>query len=91
MGRLQPNSGDIRIFGSQPGSHECNIPGPGVGYMPQDLGLYLNLKIDELLAYFGKIYSMNETEITERITEMTKLLNIPTNKKLICNYMQFTL
>lgn len=35
VGRLKPNEGYVRIFGFQPGEPGSQIPGPGIGYMPQ--------------------------------------------------------
>ena len=83
LGRLKPSRGDIRIFGAKPGSPECHIPGAGVGYMPQELGLCSVFTVEEILTYFGKIYSMNKIEIKEKFTEITKLLKLPQNDKLI--------
>ena len=83
MGRLKPKSGDIQIFGVKPGSPECQIPGAGVGYMPQELGLYLVFTIEEILTYFGRIYAMNRNEIKERIKELTQLLELTKEDKNI--------
>ena len=85
LGRLMPSRGDIRIFGAKPGSPESHIPGAGVGYMPQELGLCSVFTVEEIVTYFGKIYLMNKIEIKEKFTEITKLLELPTNNKLIGN------
>ena len=85
MGRLKPNNGDIYIFGERPGSQECHIPGAGVGYMPQELGLCFEFTIEEILTYFGKIYAMNEKEIKEKVQKLLKLLKLPKDNKPIGN------
>ena len=83
LGLIRPNRGAIRLFGKKPGSPGCEIPGSGVGYMPQDLGLCSIFTINEIITYFGKIYSMNEYEIKTRTQEIKILLNIPENNNLI--------
>ena len=35
LGRLQLASGSVLVFGRQPGTMGHNVPGRGVGYMPQ--------------------------------------------------------
>ena len=83
MGRLTPNRGDIKVFGTNPGSSESHVPGAGVGYMPQESGLYMEFTIEEILTYFGKIYSMNKFEVKEKFRELIKLLKLPQSKKAI--------
>ncbi|XP_054155163.1 ABC transporter G family member 20-like [Oppia nitens] len=81
LGRLRPNSGDISIFGGTP--HECRIPGAGVGYMPQELALYYDFTIEELLIYFGRIFAMNRQEMVIKIDELIQLLQLPKKNTLI--------
>ena len=85
LGRLKTKSGDITIFGAKPGSPECDIPGAGVGYMPQELGICFELTVEEILTYFGKIYSMNKFEINGKVEELLKLLDLTNESKLIGN------
>ena len=83
MSRLKPSRGDIRLFGAKPGSQECHIPGAGVGYMPQEYGLCSVFTVEEIVTYFGKIYSMNKIKIKEKFKELNKVLNLPENDHLI--------
>jgi ABC-type multidrug transport system ATPase subunit len=83
LGRLKPKSGEIVIFGGKPGSKVCQIPGAGVGYMPQELGLYHDFTIAETLTYFGRIFAMNKNEINDQIEALIKLLQLPKKNKLI--------
>lgn len=53
------------------------IPGPNVGYMPQELALYIDLTIYEMLLYVGKIFQLKQTYIDRRIHELSELLNLP--------------
>ncbi|CAG2107472.1 unnamed protein product, partial [Medioppia subpectinata] len=81
LGRLKPDSGDICIFGDKPS--KCHIPGAGVGYMPQEIALYQDFTIGELLRYFGRIFAMNCREIEAKIQELINLLQLPKKSTLI--------
>ena len=45
VGKRRLNSGQLSIFGGEPGSAQAGIPGPRVGYMPQELALYTDFTI----------------------------------------------
>lgn len=83
VGRYKPCSGTIKIYGKVPGKRGFSIPGPGVGYMPQELALYPEITTEETLTYFGRIYQMSERDIKQRISFLTEFLDIPDKKKLI--------
>ena len=77
MGRLKVKKGSISVFGVTAGSKQIDIPGPGAGYMPQELALFEEFTIEEILAYYGTIYHMNSIEVKQRIVELITLLNLP--------------
>ena len=52
--KLIDDGGSIRVFGGTPGSRLSGVPGPRVGYMPQELALYAEFTIQETLQYFGR-------------------------------------
>ena len=83
LGELKPKRGVIQVFGENVGSRECHIPGAGVGYMPQELGLVFELTVDEILNYFGKIYGMDQLEIEQKTAELMRLLNLSSTNKHI--------
>ncbi|CAG2107865.1 unnamed protein product [Medioppia subpectinata] len=56
LGQLRLTSGTIEVFGKMAGSVGLGIPGPGVGYMPQELALFDYFTIGEILNYYGMIY-----------------------------------
>ncbi|CAG2120043.1 unnamed protein product, partial [Medioppia subpectinata] len=58
LGQLRLTSGTIEVFGKMAGSAGLGIPGPGVGYMPQELALFDYFTIGEILDYYGMIYHM---------------------------------
>ena len=83
LGRLRPKSGSIRVFGVKAGSKQSDIPGPGAGYMPQELALFEEFTIEEILKYYGTIYHLSFKEVYNRIDELIKLLNLPEKSRLI--------
>ncbi len=83
LGRLTPQSGTICLFGKRPGSRSSQVPGPGVGYMPQELALYVNFSIEETLQYFGRLFGINSETVEQRVEFMINLLQLPKRSKLI--------
>jgi ABC-type multidrug transport system ATPase subunit len=59
------------------------VPGPGVGYMPQELALFGDFTIEETLIYFGRLYGISEEVVNSRIDFMIGLLQLPNRTKLI--------
>ena len=81
MGRVRPQTGQIRVFGT----NVCNgrVPGIGVGYMPQGIALYDELTIDETLQYYGNLYCVPMALIYQRVNFLLSLFNLPDENKLI--------
>ena len=55
VGKRLIDGGSILVFGGAPGSRQSGVPGPRVGYMPQELALYGEFTIKETLQYFGRL------------------------------------
>lgn len=77
VGLIKPNSGQIRLLGSGNSDDPVKVPGSSVGYMPQDLGLYPDFTIEQILTMFGRYMRMPEAQIKSRITFMSKFLDLP--------------
>ena len=76
-----------------------NVPGIGVGFMPQvdihkydllittnrlqDLSLYRELNLKEALSYFGKMYGLTRDEMKSRIKLMVEFLDLPDTNRRI--------
>jgi len=71
------------VLGGQPGSPDAGVPGPRVGYMPQDVALVGELNIKETVFYFGRIYGLEDEEIEERFQFVHKLLDLPDKSRFI--------
>ncbi|KAI1289977.1 ABC transporter G family member 23 [Halotydeus destructor] len=76
LGQLTPNSGTVRVQGLKPGSPGSSIPGPGAGFMPQEVALYDEFTIEETIAYFGKLHGMSQLAIWRRTKFLLSLLGL---------------
>lgn len=77
------DSGDIRVFGESPGTKNSGLPGPIVGFMPQELHLIDIFNIREVVHYFGMIYGMTSKEITDKLKYFTKFFELPNEKSMV--------
>lgn len=58
-------------------SNKCKVPGANIGYMPQDLGLYEDFTIRQILSMFGRYMRMETKLINARIKFMAEFLDLP--------------
>lgn len=85
VGRLKPRQGSVYVFGRRPGQAGGYIPGPGVGYMPQELTLYPEFSIHETLTYFGRLFRIEAHVLRERTTFLLRFLGLPEKGRLVKN------
>ena len=52
--------------------------------MPQELALFEEFTIEEILKYYGMIYHLNSSEVNARIKELTQILDLPKKQRPIC-------
>lgn len=83
VGRRRLNSGEIWVLGGHPGSPGSGVPGPRIGYMPQELALYGEFTLQETLIYFGWIAGMTTAEVDEKIEFFIKLLQLPSITRFV--------
>ena len=76
VGRKRVCSGQIKVFGKLPGHVDSFIPGPGVGYMPQELSLFPDFTTNETLLYFARIYRMHPEKVAGRIRFLLDFLDL---------------
>jgi hypothetical protein len=88
-GRCRPKSGEIRVFGHRPGTKESQIPGAGVGYMPQDTALFNEFSIEETINYFATIFSLSHEVKKSRLQNLLKFLDLPDKNRLVKNLRYF--
>jgi ABC-type multidrug transport system ATPase subunit len=77
VGRRTLNNGEVLVLGHEPGSPNSGIPGPQVGYMPQELALYDYFTIKETLEYFGRIYQLKSALVKSQLKFLSNLLDLP--------------
>ncbi|CAL1674062.1 unnamed protein product [Lasius platythorax] len=79
------DSGDIWVLGGKPGRPGSGIPGPRVGYMPQEISLVGEFSVSSALYYFGRINGLEDEEIEVRQKFLSELLQLPPANRLIKN------
>ncbi|EFA10297.1 ABC transporter G family member 20 [Tribolium castaneum] len=85
VGRKRLNSGEIWVLGGTPGSRGSGVPGPRVGYMPQEIALYGEFTIRETLKYFGWISGMTTQQVEDKLGFLVSFLMLPDADRLVKN------
>lgn len=75
VGRRRLNDGEIWVLGGKPGSKGSGVPGPRVGYMPQETALYGEFSIRETLIYFGWCAGMTTVQVDSKLEFLMKVIN----------------
>ncbi|XP_016921692.1 ABC transporter G family member 20-like [Apis cerana] len=83
VGVKKLDSGQITVLGGEPGSKSSGIPGPRVGYMPQDIALVDEFSAINSFHFFGRINGLGSEEIENRFLELKDLLQLPPRDRLI--------
>lgn len=83
VGRIKPQQGTVRVFGYQPNEPGSQIPGPSVGYMPQEVAVYDEFTINEMLFYFGRLFHLEPKFLNERILFLISFLDLPNKNRLV--------
>ena len=86
VGKLKVDSGTVNVFGEAPGPRaKTGVPGSRVGYMPQELALFLEFSIEETLIYFARLYGMTRAKFKERLEFLMKFLDLPSATRILLN------
>ncbi|CAG5014132.1 unnamed protein product [Parnassius apollo] len=83
VGRRKLDAGSVWVLGGKPGEKGSGVPGPRVGYMPQDIALVAEFSVRDAVYYFGRIYGMPMQKLVERFEFLTNLLDLPSGGRLI--------
>ena len=75
------NEGRLNVLGGTPGKIGSGVPGPKIGYMPQEIALVEEFSVKETIYYFGRIYGMTTDRIRDRYKLLKDLLELPTGSK----------
>ncbi|XP_071568012.1 ABC transporter G family member 20 isoform X1 [Temnothorax nylanderi] len=79
------DSGEVWVLGGNPGGKGSGIPGPQVGYMPQDISLVGEFTMSGALYYFGRINGLDDEEIETRQRFFSELLQLPPADRMVKN------
>ncbi len=69
---FRPDRGEVRLFGKQLDEAAKNR----IGYMPEERGLYRDLKLEPTLVYLATLKGMEESAARARLTEWLKRLDL---------------
>jgi ABC-2 type transport system ATP-binding protein len=72
-GLLEPTSGEVKVLGKTMPSKEVL---PSIGYMPQDVAVYVDNTVHENLELFGSLYGMSPGRFKEREREMLDFVDL---------------
>ncbi len=65
-GLLEPDDGDVVVAGLAMNGSSPRAKA-NIGYVPQDIALYLDLSARENLRFFGRLYSLSGGDLTARV------------------------
>ena len=71
------------MLGHEPGTKASGIPGPIIGYMPQEIALYNDFNIDETLDYFGYLHNLNEDLLRKQKEFLLAFLDLAAHRKTL--------
>lgn len=84
-GRNKPTSGKVTVFNKTPGTAGSNIPGPIIGYMPQEISLFPDFTIEETLLFFSNLYRLDKGRAKDRVDFLVDFLELPDKKRMVAN------
>lgn len=85
LGLRHLNAGSVHVLGWRPGDPGSGVPGPRVGFMPQELGLSEGFSIGETMVYFGRVAGLADDVIRQRSRDLLKFLDITAKQsRLLC-------
>ncbi|MEO8082865.1 MAG: ATP-binding cassette domain-containing protein [Ardenticatenales bacterium] len=73
LGLLAPTSGDVRVLGAA----DVRTVLPRVGYLPEERGLYRDVRVDDCLVYLAELKGVPRREARRRVTEGLVALDLP--------------
>ena len=81
---LLPTSGRITVMGADP-SRKPRTVRRRMGYMPDNLGVYDNLRVDEYLEFFAASYGIARTEWTDLVDGLLELVDLSVKRTAMVN------
>lgn len=72
---FKPTSGTAEVQGWDIKTHPQQVRN-NLGFLTGDTGLYNRLRVHEFIRYFGRLYSMEDDDITRSMSDMAELLDM---------------
>jgi ABC-2 type transport system ATP-binding protein len=69
---FKPDAGEVRVFGGKMTEAAKNR----IGYLPEERGLYQDLKLEQILVYLATLKGLAEADARERLTRWLKRLEL---------------
>lgn len=80
VGYLIPDSGNISIDGEVMSGNNLQLR-KKLGYVPQDIGLFLELSAETNLKIFGELFEITGKQLNKKIEEVLELVQLKDRKK----------
>lgn len=81
---LKPNSGTALICGIDIRKHPEKAKAK-IGFLTGNTGLYGRLEAHEMIEYFGRLYGLSETEVSDRAHRLMEILGITEYADVPCD------
>ena len=81
---LRPTSGGITVMGADPSSKPRTVR-RRMGYMPDNLGVYDNLRVDEYIEFFAASYGIPRTEWPALVDGLLELVDLNVKRSAMVN------
>jgi len=78
LGLTRPTAGEAFLLGARAGAREVR---PRVGYMPQDLAVYMDLTAEENVELFGHLFGVHGRPLRERVHEVLELVQLSERRR----------
>lgn len=79
--------GSIKVFGKDPGDPSQHsmyqVPGPAVGYMPQEHAIYEDLTIAETFLFHAGLHGMTRDQLAQRQKWLMGFLDLPATDRIV--------
>jgi ABC-2 type transport system ATP-binding protein len=74
-GLLAPTAGDVKVCGLDPRSNPIELK-RRIGVLPEDLGLFDDLTVEEHLELTASVYGVGKQESKDRIAQLLRVLSL---------------
>lgn len=84
-GLLPPSSGQATVAGLDAATHPLEIK-RRIGVLPEDLGLFDDLTVEEHLFLTGRVYGLTTQETSERTEQLLRVLSLAEGRNTFAGY-----